>query len=237
MIVSVTETGSTNADLSVRLRAGQACGEGWWLVSDRQSAGRGRLGREWLDGAGNFMGSTVVWPTPGDPPLASLALVAGIAVHAAVSSRLPPPLRATIKWPNDIMLGAAKLAGILLEREGDAVIVGIGVNLAQAPQVQGRETAAVSAFAPAPDRDTFAKDLTQAFAGELARWRTHGLAATLTCWTAAAHPVGTPLVVGGAGSDQLVGTFAGLSVDGALQLRLADGTTQTMHAGEVRYAD
>ena len=60
MIQTVAETGSTNADLAARLRSGERVGEGDWLVADRQVAGRGRQGRPWSDGAGNFMGSTVV---------------------------------------------------------------------------------------------------------------------------------------------------------------------------------
>ncbi|MBA4161727.1 MAG: biotin--[acetyl-CoA-carboxylase] ligase, partial [Novosphingobium sp.] len=65
MIQTVPETGSTNADLAARIAAHERVTEGDWLVADRQSAGRGRQGRAWFDGAGNFMGSTVVWPGQG----------------------------------------------------------------------------------------------------------------------------------------------------------------------------
>ena len=233
----MAETGSTNADLAARLARGGGLQEDDWLIADRQTAGRGRQGRAWFDGLGNFMGSTIVRERFGDPPLPSLALVAGLAVHAAVSARIPPPARAVLKWPNDVMVGAAKLAGILLERKGDAVVIGFGVNLAVAPPVEGRETLALSGFGPVPDRDLFARDLAVAFAAELMRWRDFGIGPLIARWRAAAHPVGTALAVGEPGEIPLHGKFAGLDEHGALLLALPDGTTRTIHAGEVRLAD
>lgn len=237
MIHTVAETGSTNADLAARLARGEPVPDGDWLIADRQTAGRGRQGRAWFDGHGNFMGSTAVHARFGDPSLPSLALVAGLAVHEAVAGRIPPPARALLKWPNDLMVGHAKLAGILLERVGDAVVIGIGVNLSVAPPVAGRETLALSAFGPAPDRDLFAADLAAAFADELVRWRGFGIGPLIARWRAAAHPLGTPLAVGEPGEMPLHGEFAGLDEDGALLLALVDGTTRTIHAGEVRLAD
>ncbi|HQV02646.1 MULTISPECIES: biotin--[acetyl-CoA-carboxylase] ligase [unclassified Novosphingobium] len=237
MIRTVLETGSTNADLAARLLAADRVAEGDWLVADRQTAGKGRQGRAWFDGHGNFMGSTVVRPGSSDPPPASLALLAGLALHEVVAPLVPPPSTVLLKWPNDLMIGSAKLAGILLERVGDAVIVGIGTNLAQAPQVEGRETIALSALGPAPDRDHFAQSLARQFDIELERWRSFGLDPLVRRWQAAAHPIGTALAVGEPGETPLEGRFAGLTADGALQLRLADGTTRTVHAGEVRLAE
>ena len=237
MIQTVPETGSTNTDLAVRLSRGEVVLEGEWLVADRQTAGKGRQGRTWFDGFGNFMGSTVVRISPGDPPAPSLALLSGLALHEVVAPLVPPPATALLKWPNDLMVGAAKLAGILLERVGDTVIVGIGVNLAQAPVVEGRETVALASFGPASDRDHFAASLARQFALELERWRSFGLDLLVRRWLAAAHPVGTPLAVGEPGETPLKGDFAGLTADGALQLRLADGTTRVIHAGEVRLAE
>jgi len=236
LIEVLAETASTNGDLAARLAAGERLPEGDWLVADRQTAGRGRQGRAWLDGTGNFMGSTVVHARAGDPPLPTLALVAGLAAHAALSVLVPPPLRAELKWPNDVMIGQAKLAGILLEGAGGGVVIGIGANLAHAPQVPGRETVALTAFGPAPDRDAFAHALAGAFAAELDLWRSAGLAAVITRWTAAAHPDGTELLVGEPGEQPLAGRFAGLDASGALILLLADGTKRTVQAGEVRLA-
>lgn len=234
MIDVVAELGSTNGDLIARLGRGDRVPEGYWLVADRQSAGRGRQGRAWFDGLGNFMGSTVVHARAGDPPLPSLALLAGLALHEAVAPRVPPPRRPVLKWPNDLMIGPAKLAGILLERAGNAVVIGIGVNLAVAPQIAGRETVALADFAPPANRDAFAADLARAFAADLDRWRSYGLAPLIARWLAAAHPPGTPLLVGEPGEPAMAGEFAGLDDDGALRIRLPDGTTRTVHAGEVR---
>ncbi len=236
MIHTVASTGSTNADLVARLTAHERVAEGDWLVADRQVAGRGRQGRTWFDGTGNFMGSTVVRPAPSDPPSSTLAILAGLAVLEAVSPLVPPPHLAQLKWPNDVLIGGAKLCGILLERVGDAVVVGIGVNLTAAPVVEGRKTIALVAFGPAPNRDTFAAALAHCFDLELERWRGFGLDPLLRRWQAAAHPLGTLLLVGEPGETPLVGEFAGLDSTGALQLRLADGTTRTVHAGEVQLA-
>lgn len=236
MIEQLATTSSTSAELTQRLRSNVSIPEGHWLIADRQTAGRGRQGREWFDGVGNFMGSTVVQPAFGDPPLSSLALLAGLALSEALAGFLPPPQRAVLKWPNDVMIGKAKLAGILLERVGDAVVIGIGVNLAAAPNLPDRETIALSAFGPAPDRDVFAARLAACLAEDLARWRSYGIGPVIARWLAAAHSIGTPLEVGEPGEPPVKGTFAGLTDDGALLLALPRATTRVIHAGEVRLA-
>ena len=236
MIRTLAETGSTNADLLAALRAGERIAEGDWLITDRQTAGRGRQGRTWFDGTGNFMGSTVVRPAPGDPTAPTLALLAGLALYEAVARFLADPSRLSLKWPNDLMLGRAKLAGILLERQGDAVVIGIGVNLAAAPSVEGRETTSLSAIGPAPDRDVFASVLAAAFDRELERWRTVGLEPILRRWQAVAHPFGAPLSAHEPGGATVAGTFHGLAQDGSLLLRLEDGSVRPIHAGDVSLA-
>jgi BirA family biotin operon repressor/biotin-[acetyl-CoA-carboxylase] ligase len=236
LIHVVRETGSTSADLAARLRAGEFVAEGDWLVADRQTAGRGRQGREWAGGSGNFMGSTVVHRRFGDPEPATLALVAGLAVHEAVAAELLAGRQVMLKWPNDVVVGAAKLAGILLEREGEAVLVGIGVNLALAPQLPDRETVSLADLGRLPDRDAFAAALARLFDLEIERWRNFGMGPIVQRWLAAAHPLGTPLRAGEPGDMPLTGTFAGLTEGGALQLHLADGSTTTIHAGEVHFA-
>lgn len=236
LIRFVAETGSTNADLLAALRAGERVAEGDWLVADRQSAGRGRQGRAWFDGAGNFMGSTAVRIGPHDPPAPTLALLAGLALYETVAPRVADLSALALKWPNDLLLGRAKLAGILLEGEGDGVVVGVGVNLSAAPQVDGRETAALSALGPAPDRDAFAASLADTFARELERWRTVGIEPMLRRWQAAALPPGTTLSVHEPCGTIAAGTFAGLDETGSLLLRLEDGATRTIHAGDVMLA-
>ncbi|MDG5747499.1 biotin--[acetyl-CoA-carboxylase] ligase [Qipengyuania sp. XHP0207] len=233
MIRFITETGSTNSDLVGQIRNAEAVHEGDWLVADRQIAGRGRQGRSWFDGTGNFMGSTIVRLHPRDPEPATLALVTGLAVHETVASYLAAPQELSLKWPNDLMLRDAKLAGILLEREGDAIIVGIGVNLAAAPDLPDRKTIALTALGPAPDRDVFAKNLAANFDRELDRWRTYGIDPVVRRWQEVAHPAGTLLTVYPPGEEPITAAFAGLTNEGALLLRLADGNHRTIHAGDV----
>ena len=233
MLEVVSETGSTSADLVARLAGGDYVSEGIWLIADRQTAGRGRLGREWQDGAGNFMGSTVVHLRAGDPSPETLALVAGLALHDVLDSKLAAS--PVLKWPNDVLVGGAKLAGILLERVGGAVVVGIGVNLASAPQMADRETTSLADLGTMIERDAFAADLARQFATDLDRWRSFGLGPVVSRWTAAGHQTGTPLEADDQG-ERLLGTFAGLTDTGALQLRLADGSSRVIHAGEVRIA-
>jgi len=229
LIETIPETGSTNADLLARLRGGEPIVEGHWLVVDRQTGGRGRQGREWFGGDGNFMGSTIVNRAAGDPPVQSLALVAGMAARQACQPHIAPGAELLLKWPNDLLLDGAKLAGTLLEGEGGAVVIGIGVNLAAAPEVPGLRTAALGNV----PRDRFAESLAAGFATELQRWRSYGLAPLLSRWLSAAHPIGTPLAVHDPAGNRLSGIFDGLAEDGALQLRLADGSLRTIHAGDV----
>ncbi|WP_375291347.1 biotin--[acetyl-CoA-carboxylase] ligase [Qipengyuania sp.] len=236
MIKYVSETGSTNADVIADLRDGVPLREGAWLVADRQKAGRGRQNRKWFDGSGNFMGSTMVRLHPGDPPPASLALVAGLALYESVVPLLPQPAPLRLKWPNDLTFSGAKLAGILLERQGDFLVIGIGVNLVSAPAIEGRETVALARLTAPPHRDAFAASLAGSLTRELDRWRSFGLEPLLNRWQAAAHEIGTRLNVQAAGEGQQEGTFAGLSDEGALQLRLADGTFRVIHAGDVFFA-
>lgn len=233
MIETVKETGSTNADLIARLKAGERAPELHWLVADRQNAGRGRQGRQWFDGAGNFMGSTVVHPGELDPPASTLALMAGLAVYEAILPLCPDPLALKLKWPNDVMLGDAKLCGILLEAQGRSVIVGVGVNLVQAPQLPDRKTVALSDITTPPSRDEFAARLAASFATELERWRTFGIEALIRRWTAAGLPLGTSISVHEPGGELSRGRFAGLDPSGNMLLRLEDGTVHAIHAGDV----
>ena len=236
MIRTIVETGSTNADLLDRIRVGEQVLEGEWLVADRQTAGRGRQGRGWFDGHGNFMGSTVVRAMPGDPPAHTLSLVTGIALHETVRPFCPDDRMPMLKWPNDLLVGGAKLSGILLESTGSAVVVGVGVNLTQAPDLPDRATIALSAFGPAPDRDFFAAELARNFADILQRWRTYGLEPILRQWSALATPEGTPRSVHEPGGALIAGQCAGLAEDGSLRLRLADGASRAIHAGDVTLA-
>ncbi len=232
--LEVVETiASTNGELLDRLSRSEGLREGDWLIANRQESGRGRLGRQWQDASGNFMGSTCVAIRAGDPLPHTLALVAGIAVHDAVAAFLPDRDGLMLKWPNDLLLRGAKLAGILLERKGDHVIIGIGVNLASAPDLADRTTISLAASDTPVDRDRFANRLAASMADELIRWRTNGLADILARWTARGPVLGTRVAANPAGEGQLTGTYRGLDPDGALLMRLAGGADRAIHAGEV----
>lgn len=226
MIHTVPETGSTNADLLAQAAAGAP--EGTWLRAERQTGGRGRLGRTWESPVGNLYTSTIVRPLTGDPAAPSLALVIAVALEE-VASAYAGPGRLQLKWPNDLMAGAAKLAGILLERNGDSVVIGIGVNLAHHPEGLERATTSFTGLGlSAPDPHSFLLDLSQAFARWLQRWRVEGLAPVRARWLERAHPIGS--VLSAAGRQ---GLFEGLDADGTLLLRQADGTIDAVRAGDV----
>lgn len=224
MIRTVPETGSTNDDLAALARDGAP--EGLWLRAERQTGGKGRQGRAWLSPPGNLHISTLVRLRPADPPAPTLALVAAVALHETVALHAPG---VAIKWPNDLIAGQAKLAGILLERHNEAVVIGFGVNLAHAPDLPDRPAISLADLAGTPQNPaSFAEILAETHARWLARWRAEGIAPVRKAWLTAAHPLGTALSTG-----EGQGLFDGLDEAGALRLRLADGTHRVIHAGDV----
>jgi BirA family biotin operon repressor/biotin-[acetyl-CoA-carboxylase] ligase len=199
-----------------------------WLRAERQTDGRGRQGRHWHSPAGNLYASTLVRLRPGDPPPATLAMVAAVALHEILSAYAPGRI-VLIKWPNDLLVEGRKISGVLLERVEEAVVIGMGVNLASHPQDIDRPATSLAAIAGlSPDPADFLEDLAGSFERWLGRWRGEGLAAIRARWLASAHPVGTALATS-AGE----GLFEGLDETGSLRLRLADGTTRVIHAGDV----
>ncbi len=212
--------------------ADAAAVEGDWLVALKQDNGRGRHGREWQSLDGNFTGSTLVVLGPGDPAAPALALAAGLALIETVE-HIVPGAELALKWPNDVMLGGAKLAGILLERSGDRVVAGFGVNLAAAPAIEGRATASLQGVIGA---EAFAVIIAERFARLLAAWRSADPAAFALAWLARAHPVGTSLSVHSSHDERIAGRFDGIDPDGALRLRLDGGRIETIRAGDVSLA-
>lgn len=195
-----------------------------------QDSGRGRQGRQWVSTPGNFFGSTIVDLRPGDPPAQSLSMAAGVALIRAVEAAAPAT-GLILKWPNDLLIGSAKLAGVLLERSGDRVVAGFGVNLAATPEVPGRETAALASVALVSPQ-SFAPLLAAAFSRALEMWRSD-LVRLLTSWMESAHPVGTDLTVHVAPDEVMVGRFAGIEPDGALRLQLDNDEIRLVRAGDV----
>src|SRR5262249_3654600 len=103
--------------------------DGAIATTDHQTAGRGRLGRDWEDAPGTSVLVSVLVRPPTERSAPELSLVAAAAAAEAVE--VATPLPAQIKWPNDVMLNRRKVAGILAEMRGDAVVVGIGINVNQ----------------------------------------------------------------------------------------------------------
>lgn len=127
----VAATGSTNADLLAEAAAGAP--EGTVLVAEAQTAGKGRLGRSWASPAGTGLTFSVLLRPEGVPPalLGWLPLLTGVAVAAAASEAAAVECR--LKWPNDVLAGGAKLAGILVEGQAAGLVAGIGLNVCQRP--------------------------------------------------------------------------------------------------------
>ncbi len=181
------------------------------------------------------MGSTVVTAGSDNPPSATLSFVAALAVRDAAAEALGQGGTLTLKWPNDVLLDSGKLSGILLEMVGGRIVIGIGVNLAHAPQLPERQTAALADITVPPSLEDFAVSLAAHFARRLDGWRSHGLGATLQAFLGLSiHAQGVPLTVHDSDGSQLSGSFAGLEeTDGALRLRLADGSERVIRAGDI----
>jgi BirA family biotin operon repressor/biotin-[acetyl-CoA-carboxylase] ligase len=221
----VERTGSTNADLI----ADKGAAEGDWLVALEQEAGKGRQGRSWVSAKGNFAGSTLVRLRDNDPPAQTLSLAAGLSLVEAIDVAVPAqPLM--LKWPNDVMVLGKKVAGILLERNGDRVAVGFGVNLASAPALKDRHAASLGGqLAP----EAFAPLLAGSFARMLELWRSTEGPALVRAWEQRAHLPGTRLTVHAGNDETVSGRFAGLEPDGALRLKLEDGSIDVIRAGDI----
>jgi BirA family transcriptional regulator, biotin operon repressor / biotin---[acetyl-CoA-carboxylase] ligase len=190
------------------------------------------MGRDWQSPPGNLYASTIIRLQPYDPAAPTLALVAAVALVEAVHA-YAPSAAVIIKWPNDLLIGGAKLAGILLERAGDAVVIGIGVNLAHHPDGLDRPVTNLAAYGNLVDPAAFVEDLAACFARWIALWRSEGLAQVRAAWLSAAHVPGTALIANLGDGDTIEGLFDGLTEDGALKLRLADGQVRVIHAGDV----
>lgn len=204
-----------------------------WIMARQQVAGRGRRGRGWEMPAGNFAATLVMRPN-GSPADASLySFVAALALHEALSAVCGPTARLAIKWPNDVLLNGGKVAGILLESAGSggqvaALAVGIGVNLAAAPDASLLEAGAVKAVSVAAETghrvtpDEFLDLLAPAFARWAAQLTTYGFGPIRTAWTARAARLGETITARTAQTTR-TGRLNGIDDSGALILTTAAG--------------
>jgi BirA family transcriptional regulator, biotin operon repressor / biotin---[acetyl-CoA-carboxylase] ligase len=236
-VTRLASVGSTNDWL---LQHAPDSPDGHWVIADRQTAGRGRRGRAWSDGAGNLMASVLV---RAEGPVQQLSFVAALALHDALvasggpllkdlGSATPAP-RLSLKWPNDVLLDGVKVSGILLERAGDAIVIGFGVNIASYPEGTERPATSLAAARwPAIAPVDLLALLMLAFAELRQLWATQGFAPLRSRWLAHAAGLGGRIVAR-LGDETLEGCFDGLEADGALALRLDDGSLRPVHAGEV----
>lgn len=234
-IAELEEIDSTNLEALRRAARGER--GPFWLLARCQTAGRGRSGRAWQMQSGNLAATLLI--TPGCTPdrLHQLSLLTGVAVHDAVragldeaADRLAGSLR--LKWPNDLMLGRSKLGGILIESTivgaQSVAAIGIGVNIAAAPSVEGRETIALAGAGVS----TTARALLAGIDAQMRRWLEiwqggAGFDVVRKAWLERAHQPGEPIIVH-VGREVLSGAFAGIDETGALLIDTVSGNENAL---------
>ncbi len=218
-LVDLGTVTSTNDVALAMARDGAAA---WTVVRARvQTRGRGRGGRSFSSPDGNSYVSLILRPSCPPAALPGLGLVAGLAVADAIRTFAPriPPVRC--KWPNDVLVGGAKVAGILVEsRIGaalEAVVAGIGINLVSHPAIDGlRATSLAAEGAPSTDRDELLTVLADCLEARIRTWENGGFQALRQSWLEGAAGVGEPATL--IGERPVTGLFAGVAGDGALLL-------------------
>jgi len=237
-LVARETVGSTNDEARVLARDGAEDGTLVWALE--QTAGRGRQGRDWVSPPGNLYCSLVLRPDCPPREAVQLAFVAALGVGGMLGVHVPPLMPVQYKWPNDVLLARRKVAGILIEAEGqgdrlDFMVMGVGVNLAAAPP-QARFPATDlrsetgETVAPAQALEGFARH----FMIWANRWLDGGFAPVREAWRAHAFGRGERIEVR-LPDRTLDGTFADLDADGALLLE-TDAGRRTVTAGDVHLA-
>lgn len=206
------------------------------ILARRQTQGRGTRGREWVSPAGNLFLSVLLRSREQARDVGQWSLLAGVALAEALLPLLPDRAALRLKWPNDVLLAGAKLAGILVESSAkpdstlDWLVIGIGVNLATAPELPDRRTAAVAQVATPPA----AEDMARLVLARLSHWRRvrllEGFAPVRAAWLGHAPALGTQLTLR-LGNRSVGGSFAGLGQDGSLLLATG-GRVHAFAAGE-----
>lgn len=211
-----------------------------WIVTQEQTAGRGRQGREWQSFSGNLAASLLIRDDLKLSDAATLGFVAGLAVHDACAMAAPG-LSLSLKWPNDLLANGSKLAGLLLESQnlGNelALVVGIGVNVAVAPEGMSYPAVSLAGLGHAIEAESLFAGLTDAFVKYDSLWdRGHGFADIRRLWLERAHGVGKSVSIH-MGDRIEHGIFETLDEQGCLILHKPDGTRSTVAAGDVYFGD
>ncbi|CAN5519488.1 biotin--[acetyl-CoA-carboxylase] ligase [soil metagenome] len=230
---------STNAEAHRRAGAGER--GPLWIIADRQTAGRGRLGRGWVSEPGNLY-ATHLFTIAATPAVATqVSFVAALAVCDMVAELLPPDsrVRPRLKWPNDVLLDGAKFSGLLPETvHAEAgritLALGCGINLAHAPE---GTLYPVTSLARHGVLITPGKAISP-FSGVLLGWlkiwdEGRGFALIRAAWLERAAHLGSEMIAHRQ-NVEISGRFEGLAADGAMILTLSDGTSRMIHAGEVQ---
>jgi len=231
-LAAYDEIGSTNAQALALARAGER--GPLWVTARSQHAGRGRRGAPWVSERGNLYASLLLSDLPA-ARAPELSFVSALAVHDAVVA-VAPGLNAVLKWPNDLLVGGAKMAGILIEGETGppfAVATGIGVNCASHPALAAYPATDLAAEGRSVTPAALFSALSAAMLRRLAQWeRGAGFAHTRADWLARAAGVGEAIRVR-LPDRELSGCFAGIDADGRLLLEHAGGAVESIAAGEV----
>ena len=224
---------STNTEAKRRVASGFA---DQWIVADQQTAGRGRQDHKWISPKGNIY-ATALFREPGGLPVAlRLPFASALAVSDVVHTHAP---RADVrlKWPNDVRIARKKVSGILVETGGSGtdfwIAAGIGINVLALPENVGQPATSLLELGMRPDVSVEAAlaTLRETFAARLAQARA-GFGDIRQTWLERAEALGETVHIR-AGDVEIHGIFENLEPDGALVLRLPDGSRRSIRAGEV----
>src|SRR5215204_3865604 len=227
---------STNSEALRLLRAGEHGPV--WIVTHEQTAGRGRRGREWISSPGNLAVSLLLTETVTPAVAATLGFVASLAVCETCAT-LAPSVAFAVKWPNDVLANGSKVAGILLESEiqGDAlaVIAGVGVNLASAPDAMTFPATSILKLGHNISPEAAFARLSDCFVRMIEIWkRGQGFSEIRGLWLDRAKGVGKAISIR-IGNRVQDGIFETLDEQGRLVLRMADGRLDMVSAGDVYF--
>lgn len=229
-LIVLEEVESTSDALKALCRAGDAK-HGLALAARSQTRGRGRHGREWFSIPGNVMMSVAMQKTDRGFH-AHLSLVFGMAVCRYLRGLMLAPERLVVKWPNDLLWQGRKAGGILLEAEGEFLIVGVGINLLAAPAVMGNEAASLQEALSMPgNAAAHYAPLRQVLLDAYELWSNHGFSPFHDAWEEFAFPLGSAVRIQ-QGDAVLTGAYDGINEDGALCLK-TDGDRLCIATGEV----
>ncbi len=232
--IALQTAGSTNAEALTRARAGER--GPLWITAECQTAGRGRRGNSWTSPSGNLYASLLLTEPSSKAVAPQLSFVAALALHDALSdcaSQLGPLFK--LKWPNDVLLGADKLAGILIEAESEgafAAVIGFGVNCVSHPPDTSYPAMDLKRAGALVSPEALFAALSAAMLRRLAQWQSgNGFASIRTDWLARAAGLNQEIRVR-LPERELRGRFEGLDDAGRLLLRQGEAT-EAITAGEV----